>query len=350
MKRIICTAVLACTLAAPFFARSIKKDVAVDPAKNVSVREEAPKELTEAEAAKAAQKAAAKEARDAKRAARKQARADRKAAKSAAKQAKKDLEQADIDGTLDPEDPNVEINPKTGFPQIKKIPFVMFDEGASFSMITRLQKQEERSNFVWQDYLVGAYFSVRTENMKPINSMVRVAAYYPFYHTFDGMQQYPKQTVLYAFDLLAAPMIQTSMWDYVRLNFAGGLHYMYQLTDEYHMNYLGLGLLTGVELPIARHWTIMNDGTFTLDYANLGTNQKVQPFDYSWQYQVSLGVRYSKKGYNKYSYIHKIKRAEKPAKAKSKRKAKQKTELEIATEEIDGSNAQAAQDNSAKMN
>ena len=27
------------------------------------------------------------------------------------------------------------------------------------------------------------------------------------------------------------------------------------------------------------------------------------PFDYSWQYQLSLGVRYSKKKPNQYSYI-----------------------------------------------
>lgn len=202
----------------------------------------------------------------------------------------------------------IPINPKTGFPEILETPFVVFDEGVTFDMVTRLQKQDDynRSDFVWQDYMLGAYFNVQSENMKPLDSMLRVAVYYPFYHTFDGMQQFPKQTILYAFDLFWGPMLQADMWKYVQLKVAGGLHYMYQLTDEYHMNYLGLGLVAGVELPVARRWTIVNNGTFTLDYANLGTNKQVQPYDYSWSYQGSLGVRYSKKKLHKYAYIHHI--------------------------------------------
>ena len=209
-----------------------------------------------------------------------------------------------------------EIDSKTGFPKIKQRPFIMFNEGAAYTLITRLEKQDKRSNFVRQNHLAGLFFSLQTENMKPVNSMIRIAAYYPFFNTFNGMQQYPKQTILYAFDLLVAPMIQADMWKYVRLNFAGGLHYMYQLTDEYHMNYLGGGLLAGVELPLARRWTILTDGTATLDYPNLGTNRLVQPFDFAWQYNVSVGVRYSKKGENKYAYIHRIKpKNPKPKKA-----------------------------------
>lgn len=197
-----------------------------------------------------------------------------------------------------------ELNPRTGFPEIVEKPFVMFNEGVSFAQITRVELIEDRSNFVRQNYLAGAYFGIQTENMMPVNSMVRIAAYYPFYHTFNGMQQFPKQTILYAFDLFAGPIIQADMWKYVRLNFAGGLHYMYQLTDEYHMHYLGLGALVGCELPVARRWTVLLNGTFTLDYPNLGENRIVQPFAYAWQYQLELGVRYSRRGENKYSYIH----------------------------------------------
>lgn len=215
-----------------------------------------------------------------------------------------------------------EIDSKTGFPKIKQRPFIMFNEGAAYTLITRLEKQDKRSNFVRQNHLAGLFFSLQTENMKPVNSMIRIAAYYPFFNTFNGMQQYPKQTILYAFDLLAAPMIQADMWKYVRLNFAGGLHYMYQLTDEYHMNYLGGGLLAGVELPLARRWTILTDGTATLDYPNLGTNRLVQPFDFAWQYNVSVGVRYSKKGENKYAYIHRIK----PKKTKAKKSVIKKSD------------------------
>ncbi len=201
----------------------------------------------------------------------------------------------------------IPINPKTGFPEILSIPFVTFQEGAAFSMVTRIQKENQynRSNFVWQDYLIGAYFDINTINMKPFNNMIRVSVFYPFHHTFNGMQQFAKQTILYAFDLYAGPTFQFDLWNYVYLNFSSGLHYMYQLSDEYHLNYLGVEVLGGLELPLARRWTILLDGSFTLDYPNFGTNKKIQPFDYSWQYQAHLGVRYSKKKMNKYAYIHK---------------------------------------------
>lgn len=218
-------------------------------------------------------------------------------------QKKLDSETELVDGVL--------INKKTGFPAIIQRPYVTFDEGITFDMITRLQKQDKnnRSDFVWQNYLAGAYFTVKSENIKPFNEMIRVSAYYPFYYTYNGMEQIAKQTILYAFDLFAGPAFQLDMWKYVQLNLAGGLHYMYQLSDEYHLNYLGAGILGGIELPIAQRWTIVNNGTFTLDYANLGTNKTVQPFDYSWSYQVSLGVRYSKKKLHKYAYIHHIEKS-----------------------------------------
>lgn len=62
-----------------------------------------------------------------------------------------------------------------------------------------------------QTHLADLYFAVQSENTKPVNSMIRVAAYYPFFNTFNEMQQLPKQPILYAFDLLAAPMLQADM-------------------------------------------------------------------------------------------------------------------------------------------
>ena len=83
---------------------------------------------------------------------------------------------------------------------------------------------------------------------------------------------------------------------------------MYQLSDEYHYHYLGLGLLAGFDLPVAHRWNIIVNGGFDLDYPNLGTNKHVQPFDYSWQYHFDVGVRYSRKKTNKYSYVRQIKK------------------------------------------
>lgn len=196
-----------------------------------------------------------------------------------------------------------QINPKTGFPEIQQKPFVVFNEGFAFANVTRIETQSSRSNFVWQNSMMGLFFEVQSKNMRPLNSVIRVSAFYPFSHTFNDIKQVPKQTILYAFDLFAGPIIETDMWKYVRLKFSAGLHYMYQLTDEYHLHYLGVGLLTGLELPVAPRWTVLLDGTFALDYPNFGTNRLVQPFDYAWQYHLNFGLRYSRKSRNQYSYI-----------------------------------------------
>lgn len=204
-----------------------------------------------------------------------------------------------------------ELNPVTGFPQIKQKPYFIFNEGISYTFVTRIEKQDDRSNFVYEDHLIGAFFTLQTENMRPANSIITVKAFYPFSHGFNGVSQNAKQVILYAVDLFAGPMLQTDMWKYVRIHFAAGLHYMYQLSDAYHLHYLGAGVLAGAELPIARHWTIIANGTFTLDNPNFGTNKLVQPFTYSWQYHLDVGVRYSKKSSNQFSYINSRRKKEK---------------------------------------
>lgn len=224
----------------------------------------------------------------------------------------------------DHNDTNVEINEKTGFPKIKAKPFVMFNEGIAIAQVTRIQTVSGRSNFVWQNDMIGAFFQIQTRNMKPLNSVIRTSVFYPFYNKFNEVKQFPKQTILYAFDLFAGPILETDMWKYVRLKFGLGLHYMYQLSDEYHLNYLGGGALAGLELPIEPRWTILLDGTFSFDYPNFGTNRLVQPYDYSWQYQLNLGVRYSVKGKNRYSYIRQSEKSLQKETLKAEKKAAKK--------------------------
>lgn len=202
------------------------------------------------------------------------------------------------------ENSNVELDPKTGFPVIKEKPFVMFNYGFADALITRLELQEERSNFVRQTSLLGAYVSMQTVNIKPINNYTRLAIYYPFYNTFNGMKQSSKQKILGAVDLFWGPMFEADMWKYILIKSAAGLHFMYQRTDEFDLLYLGLGLMAGFELPVAKNWTILANGSFSLDYPNLGSNSRIQPYDYAWTYQIDFGFRYSKKGVHKYSYIH----------------------------------------------
>ncbi|MCI6545060.1 MAG: hypothetical protein MSH22_08685 [Spirochaetia bacterium] len=148
------------------------------------------------------------------------------------------------------------------------------------------QRQNDLSNFVWQNYFVGACLTLQAENIRYINPMFRIAAYYPFYNTFNGMQQFPKQTILYAFDVFTGPAFKTNIKD-IRFTLTPEIHYMYQLSDEYHLNYLGGGISAGIEHPVARHWSILNNGKITFDYANSGTNKDIQNFDISYQYQAS---------------------------------------------------------------
>jgi len=173
--------------------------------------------------------------------------------------------------------------------------FFVFEEGAAFTTVTRIQKVSGRSNFVWKDAMIGGYSTIKTKNFPVHDVMFRFEAFYPFLHQFNGMEMFAKQTILYAFDGFTGPYF---VWEYnkhVRLSLTPGLHYMYQLSDEYHLNYAGIGAIAGTEFPVTEKWTVLLDGTFTWDYANLGSNRNVQPFDYSWQWGATLGLRYSKK-------------------------------------------------------
>ena len=196
------------------------------------------------------------------------------------------------------------LNEKTGFPEITDKPYVMFNEGLSFAMVNRVEKLEDRSNFVREDYMLGIFGQMQTVNMKPMDSILSLSLYYPVYHTFNGMKQESKQFLLYAIDLYYGLLINMDMWKYVNIKMSGGLHYMYNLTDEYHMHYVGPAILLGLELPLAKNWSIIVNGFASLDYPNLGTNYKIQPFDFSWQYHMNTGFRFTRLGANKFSYIH----------------------------------------------
>ena len=203
------------------------------------------------------------------------------------------------------EDEDVEINPKTGFPEITEIPTVILNEGLTFDLLTRIQFNSGKPNYIWQNYLTGAFLEVQSLKMQPVNGIIRFAAYYPVKNSFNQVSQSSSQLILYAFELYAAPVFEASMWHYIRLNYAPGLHLMYQLTDEYHLVYAGLGSLVTVELPVQKYWTVIAEGNFILDYPNFGSNRIIQPFDLSYSMQFSAGVRYSKRYTNTYSYIFK---------------------------------------------
>lgn len=179
----------------------------------------------------------------------------------------------------------------------------MFNEGFSFVQVTRLQKQEKTSNFVWTDRMIGIYASVQTANFPLSDWYFRAQVLYPYQHIFNDMEVFAKQTVLYAFDFFFGMPFNFKSYKYVNINFIPGLHGMYQLSDEYHLGYFGTGAIVGFELPVSSRWTILLDGTFSVDYANLGGNSLMQPYDLAWSWQGSLGFRYSRAKLNTYSYL-----------------------------------------------
>ena len=222
-----------------------------------------------------------------------------------------------------------ELDEVTGFPVIKEKPYLMFDWGAAVDFNTRIKFQEKRSNFVMQDTMVGAYFTMETVNIKPLDSITRIAAYYPLASTFNKVPQISAQVLLYAFDLIFAPLFRLDMWNYVGINIAPGIHFMYQLTDDYHYMQLGAAVLAGLEFPVFERWTFLLNGVFAVDYPNLGSNKDIFPISLAWDYQVSIGARYSKKGANKYSYV----KSRKDAKdKKAKEDASDSTKTETASE------------------
>lgn len=222
-----------------------------------------------------------------------------------------------------------DLNPKTGFPNITEKPFVVFDYGLSAAWVTRIQKQTGRSNFVFEHMLAGLYVTMETVNIKPCDSILRLAAYYPLAYTFNDVPQIAKQPILYAADLAFMPLFRADMWNYVKINFAPGLHVFYQLTDDWHYIQAGVIGMAGVELPIAKRWTILANGLASFDYANLGSNRDMFPLDWAWTYQVSLGVRYSKKKENKYSYIGSKK------KIKAEKQEVKKEDAEVSAEQTE---------------
>lgn len=204
------------------------------------------------------------------------------------------------------EDENAEPGePKLSFPKIATKPFLIFNYGVTYSQVTRIVYQDEysRSNFVYQNHLIGLSFEARSVNIKPVDSVLRLAVYYPFYNTFNGMNQPSKQVILYAFDLFWGPYFLADMWKYVYVNFAIGPHFLYQLSDEYHHVEFGGAVLIGVELPLARRWTLLMNGLASLDYGNLGSNRNISPYDLVYNYQLEFGFRYSRKSTHEYSYL-----------------------------------------------
>ena len=197
---------------------------------------------------------------------------------------------------------------------------IIFDEGVSYSQVTRIEKMENRSNFVRENMMIGAYFSAQTIGLPLVDFELDIGAYYPFYQAFNGMKQNPKNMLNYSLDGFFGVQKTFKQLKYIYINTALGMHYMYQLTDEYHMHYLGIGAELGCEWPITQNWTLINRNFVSYDNANLGSNKNIQPFDAAYHYSIDLGVRYTKRVHNDFPYFKTKPKAAKEKKAKKAKK------------------------------
>ena len=175
--------------------------------------------------------------------------------------------------------------------------FLTFNYGAAASWLTRITKQTERSNFVLKDFLPGLYFSANLQNIKLITPEVRLTAYYPLISIFNQMPQKSNTPLHFAADLFAGVRLGTG-WGSFMLNGGLGLHMFFMTSDRW--NYLNLGAAgaAGFGLAISSRWTLLIDFFASVDSGNLGGNRQMEPFDLCYQYQTSIGVRYSKKKLN----------------------------------------------------
>ncbi|MDR0720718.1 MAG: hypothetical protein LBF78_13865 [Treponema sp.] len=194
-------------------------------------------------------------------------------------------------------------NSGAGIPLIINKPFVVFNEGISAAWLTKIVKKSDRSNFVDRYFMPGLYVNMKTVNMEPFNSLVRLALYYPLLHSFNRMPQYPQNYFHFAIDFFAGIDFELKMWHFLSFNFSPGLHLLFHNDDRWNYLNMGIGGLAGMELPISRRWTIFIDGIASFDNGNFGTNRDMEPFDIVYQYQLALGVRYSKRLPNQYPYI-----------------------------------------------
>jgi hypothetical protein len=180
-------------------------------------------------------------------------------------------------------------------------PFLLFSEGVACLWLTRIIKQTGRSNFVFEDFLPGLYFRMDLHTAKNITPMVRVAALYPAISTFNKFPQLPKTPLHFGADMNLGVNFNILEFDYFRLNAGPAAHLFFLNSDRWNYFELGAAAFVGMELPVAQRWTLICNGFASIDNGNLGANHSMEPFDIAYQYQIDIGVRYSKKLENRTS-------------------------------------------------
>jgi len=175
--------------------------------------------------------------------------------------------------------------------------YMTFNYGASASWLTRIIDQSGRSNFVFNDFLPGLYFNAELQNVPHFTPAARIAAFYPLISTFNNVPQKSNTPLHFAIDLVAGIRFKME-WNIFRFSAGPGLHMFFMSADRWNYLNMGIAAAAGFELALTPGWTLLIDGFASLDNGNLGMNQRMEPFSITYQYQVCVGIRYSKKMVN----------------------------------------------------
>jgi len=184
---------------------------------------------------------------------------------------------------------------------VKSMPQVVYNFGATAAWLTRIIKQEKfgRSNFVFKDFFPGAYFSAELHKLPVVPFIipeVRVAAYYPLISKFNEMKQANRPLDI-GLDFFAGVRFEL-VKGFFKLNAGPGLHFFYMSSARWHYFNLGGAIAAGIEFAFSPKWSIVVDVLASIDSGNLGGNKNMELFDMTYQYQTSIGARYSKKVLN----------------------------------------------------
>jgi len=179
--------------------------------------------------------------------------------------------------------------------QNKKI-FPTFSYGASTSWVTRIIKQTGRSSFVFREFLPGLYFTTELQNIPVVTPEARLSVFYPLISKFNDVRQ-ALAPLNIGIDLFLGARFELK-WNIVKFNAGLGLHTFFMTSSRWNYVNMGIGGVIGVELALSPGWSLLVNGLASFDNGNLGTNRNMEPFDIAYQYQSSIGVRYSKKKLN----------------------------------------------------
>ena len=175
--------------------------------------------------------------------------------------------------------------------------FVTFSYGASASWLTRIIYQTERSNFVFRNFLPGLYFTIEMQNVPYVTPEARITAYYPAVSSFNKMRFKLNTPLHFGIDFYTGVRLETG-WGFFKINGGLGLHMLFLSSDRWNYFNLGAAAVAGISFALSPRWTLLIDGFASIDSGNLGANRRMEPFNLTYQFQTSIGVRYSKRMIN----------------------------------------------------